>query len=75
MDKMNGRVTGVNGNMVTVEFDNAISKNEVGYIHVGDVRLKSEVIKINGKSASLQVFESTSGVAVGDDVSFTAEYA
>lgn len=73
MEKMNGRVTGVNGNMVTVEFANDISKNEVGYIHVGDVRLKSEIIKINGKSASLQVFESTSGVAVGDDVSFTNE--
>ncbi|MBK5200482.1 MAG: V-type ATP synthase subunit A [Spirochaetaceae bacterium] len=73
MDKMNGRVTGVNGNMVTVEFDNDISKNEVGYIHIGDIRLKSEVIKINGKLASLQVFESTTGVAVGDDVSFTDE--
>lgn len=73
MENMNGRVTGVNGNMVTVEFDEAISKNEVGYIHVGDVRLKSEVIKINGKIASLQVFESTSGVAVGDPVSFTNE--
>jgi V/A-type H+-transporting ATPase subunit A len=73
MENMNGRVTGVNGNMVTVEFDKAISKNEVGYIHLGDVRLKSEVIKINGKIASLQVFESTADVAVGDKVSFTGE--
>lgn len=73
MENISGRVTGVNGNMVTVKFDSAISKNEVGYIHVGDVRLKSEVIRINGDSASLQVFESTTGVAVGDPVEFTSE--
>ncbi len=73
MAKNKGRVTGVNGNMVTVEFEGAISKNEVGYIHVGDTRLKSEVIRINGKTASLQVFEMTNGVAVGDEVEFTDE--
>ncbi len=68
-----GHVTGVNGNMVTVEFDDAISKNEVGYILVGDTRLKSEVIRVNGNTASLQVFEMTNGVAVGDKVEFTQE--
>lgn len=73
MAKNKGRVTGVNGNMVTVEFEGAISKNEVGYIHVGDTRLKSEVIRINGKTASLQVFEMTNGVSVGDEVEFTDE--
>ncbi len=34
MANTSGRVVGVNGNMVTVEFDSAIAKNEVGYIHV-----------------------------------------
>ncbi|MFA6775662.1 MAG: V-type ATP synthase subunit A [Sphaerochaetaceae bacterium] len=73
MANMNGRVVAVNGNMVAVEFEDDISKNEVGYIRVGDIRLKGEVIKINGKTASLQVFESTNGVAVGDSVEFTGE--
>lgn len=73
MANMNGRVVAVNGNMVAVEFEDDISKNEVGYIKVGDTRLKGEVIKINGKTASLQVFESTNGVAVGDSVEFTGE--
>ena len=73
MDNMKGRVTGVNGNMVNVEFDGNISKNEVGYIHVGNTRLKSEVIRINSNVASLQVFESTTDVAVGDEVEFTNE--
>jgi V/A-type H+-transporting ATPase subunit A len=59
--------------MVTVEFDSAISKNEVGYIHVGDDRLKGEVIRINGNTASLQVFEMTNGIRVGDVVEFSQE--
>lgn len=73
MAKSMGRVKGVNGNMVTVEFDSAIAKNEVGFIHVGDERLKGEVIRIKGNEAALQVFEMTGGVAVGDQVEFTSE--
>ncbi|MEA4860553.1 V-type sodium ATPase catalytic subunit A [bioreactor metagenome] len=73
MANTSGRVLGVNGNMVTVEFDSAISKNEVGYIHVGDDRLKGEVIRINGNTASLQVFEMTNGIRVGDLVEFSQE--
>ena len=73
MANTSGRVLGVNGNMVTVEFDSAIAKNEVGYIHVGDDRLKGEVIRINGNTASLQVFEMTGGIRVGDTVEFSGE--
>ncbi len=73
MANTSGRVQGVNGNMVTVEFDSAISKNEVGYIIVGEDRLKGEVIRINGNTASLQVFEMTGGISVGDTVQFTSE--
>ena len=68
-----GLVTGVDGNMVTVEFEGDISQNEVGFILVGEQRLKSEVIRIIGKSASLQVFEMTGGIGVGDKVEFTGE--
>jgi len=68
-----GLVTGVNGNMVTVVFDGDILLNEVGYILIGEERLKSEVIRISGNSASMQVFEMTNGVKVGDSVEFTGE--
>ena len=68
-----GHVVSVNGNMVNVEFTGAVTKNEVGYIVLGDTRLKSEVIRINGNTASLQVYEMTGGVAVGDEVEFTGE--
>jgi len=73
MAKTIGHVAGVNGNLVTVTFDGAISKNEVAYVHVGDTRLKGEVIRINGSKASMQVYEMTNGIQVGDEVEFTGE--
>ena len=73
MDNKTGRVVGVNGNMVTVRFEGAISKNEVGYISVDNTRLKGEVIKIRGQFADMQIFEMTNKIAVGDSVTFTSE--
>ena len=73
MANKTGHVVSVNGNMVNVEFDISITKNEVAYIIVGQTRLKSEVIRISGNVASLQVYEMTTGVAVGDEVEFTGE--
>lgn len=73
METKKGKVTGVNGNMVTVSFSGSIIKNEVGYIHVGSDKLKGEVIRINGESASMQIYEMTNGIKVGDEVEFTGE--
>ena len=67
------KVIGVNGNMVTVEFTAEVMQNEVAYVHVAGKRLKSEVIRVRGNRADLQVFESTSGLKVGDGVEFTGE--
>ncbi|MFA5468465.1 MAG: V-type ATP synthase subunit A [Sphaerochaetaceae bacterium] len=71
MAERSALVIGVDGNMVTVEFQGDISQNEVGYILVGEQRLKGEVIRISGKTAALQVFEMTGGISVGDKVEFT----
>jgi len=68
-----GKVTAVNGNMVSVRFDGIVSMNEVGYVKVGDTRLKSEVIRIRGDISQLQVFEITKGISIGDDVDFTGD--
>jgi V/A-type H+-transporting ATPase subunit A len=72
-DKNIGRVVGVNGNMVTVAFDNPVIQNEVAFIEVGESRLKSEVIRIRGDLADLQVYETAADMKVGDDVTFTGE--
>ncbi|MDR0600729.1 MAG: V-type ATP synthase subunit A [Treponema sp.] len=68
-----GTVVAVNGNMVSVRFDGAVSMNEVGYVRVADKRLKSEVIRIRGDISQLQVFEITKGIAVGDQVEYTGD--
>ena len=73
MAKNIGHVQSVNGNMVNVKFTGSVTKNEVAYILVENTKLKSEVIRINGSIASMQVYEMTGGVAVGDEVEFTGE--
>ena len=76
MEKVTGIVTGVNGNLITAEFDGSVKKNEVCYVIVGDERLKGEVIRITNGVASMQVYEMTNGVkwATGwsSPVSFSA---
>ena len=68
-----GRIVGVNGNMITVAFEGAVGQNEVAYARLDDMRLMSEVVRIRGRHADLQVFEDTTGLAVGDPVEFTGE--
>lgn len=73
MIETKGTVTAVNGNMVSVRFDGVVSMNEVGYVKVADTKLKSEVIRIRGETAQLQVFEITKGIKVGDEVEFSGD--
>ena len=72
-DSNAGRIVGVNGNMITVEFDTEVTQNEVAYAILGEERLKSEVIRVRGRRADLQVYEDTRGLKVGDKVEFTDE--
>ena len=53
MDKVTGYVTGVNGNLVAATFSGSVRKNEVGYVLVGDDRLKGEVIRVNGDTVDI----------------------
>ncbi|MCK5682776.1 V-type ATP synthase subunit A, partial [bacterium] len=72
-DSNKGKIVGVNGNMITVEFDTHVIQNEIAYAITEGKRLKSEVIRVRGNRADLQVFEDTKGLKVGDDVEFTEE--
>jgi len=73
MTDTKGKVVGVNGNMVSVEFDGNISMNEVAYVKVEGSSLKSEVIRIRGNTAQMQVYEMTKGIKAGDEVEFTGD--
>ncbi|MBP5235145.1 MAG: V-type ATP synthase subunit A [Bacteroidales bacterium] len=68
--KTKGIVTGIVSNLVTVQVDGPVAENELCYISMGDTRLMAEVIKVNGKNAQIQVFESTRGLKNGDSVEF-----
>lgn len=73
MDKVKGHVIGVNGNLINVSFDGSVRKNEVGYVLLGETRLKGEVIRINNGEASMQIYEMSDGIKIGDPVEFTGE--
>lgn len=65
-----GKVTGIVSNLVSVEVNGPVAQNELCYINLDGVKLMAEVIKVNGSTASVQVYESTRGLRVGCDVEF-----
>ena len=73
MEKVTGYVTGVNGNLVSARFSGSVRKNEVGFVKLGNDRLKGEVIRISGDAVSMQIYEMTNGIQVGDEVELTGE--
>ena len=77
MDKTIGKVTGVNGNMITVAFTGAVAQNEVGYACIPGkgrpLRLMSEIVRIRDGVADLQVFEDTRDLQVGDALEFSGD--
>jgi V/A-type H+/Na+-transporting ATPase subunit A len=69
------KIIGVKESLVFIEVDanTSIMKNELAYIHVGEERLKAEVLRVRRGTADMQVFEDTRGVCVGDKVELTGE--
>ncbi|MDP7288722.1 MAG: V-type ATP synthase subunit A, partial [Phycisphaerae bacterium] len=60
--------------MVIAETGGTVVQNSVGYCCRNDgAKLLSEVIRIRGRMADLQVFEATRGLQIGDEVEFHEE--
>lgn len=68
-----GILTGINGNMAAVEFQDYVMQNEVAFILHNEERIKSEVIRVTGNKAELQIYEDTKGLKLGERVEFTGE--
>lgn len=68
--KTTGKVTGIISNLVTVEVDGPVAQNEICFISLGNSKLMAEVIKVTGKNAFVQVYESTRGLKKGNSVEF-----
>lgn len=66
-----GLVKGIVSNLVTVEVDGPVLQNEICYISTAGERLMAEVIKVTGKNAYVQVFESTRGLKIDDSAEFS----
>ncbi|MBO5643312.1 MAG: V-type ATP synthase subunit A [Kiritimatiellae bacterium] len=68
-----GKISLVNGNMVTVAFDGAVAQNEVGYISCADKKLMAEIVRVRGEKCDMQVFDATGDLMIGDEVEFSGE--
>ncbi|WP_111446470.1 V-type ATP synthase subunit A [Breznakibacter xylanolyticus] len=68
--KTTGKVAGIIANLVIVETNGPVSQNEICFIQHQGVPLMAEVIKILGRNAYVQVFESTRGLKCGTEVIF-----
>ncbi|MDD4108959.1 MAG: V-type ATP synthase subunit A, partial [Prolixibacteraceae bacterium] len=69
-NKTKGKVVGIVANLVMVEVDGPVAQNEICFINLGEERLMAEIIKVVGKNAYVQVFESTRGLKPGSTVDF-----
>jgi V/A-type H+-transporting ATPase subunit A len=72
-DIRKGKIVKINGNMVVAKAESFVIQNEVAYILHDEERLKAEVIRVRANNAEMQVFESTGGLKIGDEVEFTGE--
>lgn len=74
-NSIDSRVVAVNGPLVTTEVirEQNVMMNEVAYVVWNGTPLKAEVIRVRGHHVDLQVFESTTGLKVGDEVIFSRE--
>ena len=65
-DKKNGAVLGVSGPVVVAEYMSGAAMYEL--VRVGNEQLVGEIIRLEGDTATIQVYEETSGLTVGDPV-------
>ena len=63
---MTGRIIKVSGPLIVAENMSGVKMYDV--VKVGEKRLIGEVIELRGDKASIQVYEETSGLGVGDEV-------
>lgn len=66
-----GKITGISGPVVRGFTLSPVKMFEVAY--VGDNKLLGEVIRIEGNSVDIQVYEDTSGVTNGEPIEFSGE--
>ena len=60
------KITSINGPVVNARGEGDFAMHDM--VHVGDLKLVGEVIKLNKDEATIQVYEETSGLRLGEEV-------
>lgn len=68
-----GRVVSAFGNLLQIEFQGPARQGGVVLVHAHPLKLKGEILEIQGQMAKVQVFEDTSGIQLDDPVEFLEE--
>ena len=66
-----GQVVAVRENLLSIESNTALIKNEIAFVHSGGRRLMAEVLRVHGRGADLQVYEDIRGMTAGCAVELT----
>lgn len=69
-----GKIVAIYGNMVTAEVTGSVKQNAVAYCcrSRDGIKLKAEIIRLRNQFIDMQVFESTRGLQIGDEVEVTS---
>ena len=65
-----GKIVSIISNLVKVKIDFPVGQNEICHIKHNGLELMSEVIRVSDGFAFIQVFESTQGLKIDDEVIF-----
>lgn len=68
------RVAGVRESLVRLDLGDSVAlRNEIACVRLGDEVLKGEILRIQGRTAEMQMFDDTRGIRFGDPVELTGE--
>ena len=65
-ERIVGRVKRVNGPVLTAKGIGDAKMMEL--VHVSELRIVGEIVKLNGDEATIQVYEDATGIAPGDNI-------
>ena len=60
------KIWSINGSVILAKGDGDFAMHDI--VHIGELRLLGEVIKINQDIATIQVYENTTGLKIGEEV-------
>lgn len=60
------KIISINGSVILASGDGDFSMHDI--VHIGSLKLLGEVIRINQNVATIQVYENTSGLKIGEEV-------